>query len=199
MFEKATDTSAPIHELLARRWSGRAYDPERDVTPGILRSICEAGRWAPSCFGDQPWRYLICDRRRDPEAWQKAFDCLTPGNQTWTANAPVLVLTCGDSEFSANGKPNAWSDYDCGAASLSMCLQATALGLMSHQMAGFNKDQARESFAIPDRYRPLAMMSLGYQLPRGEIPEAMQEKEFSPRRRDPLEEHFFLGGWGKGM
>ena len=74
MLEKRAATSVPIHELLARRWSPRAYDPKRPVSREQLSILLEAGRWAPSCNGDEPWRYLIWDRGRDPEGWQKAFD-----------------------------------------------------------------------------------------------------------------------------
>lgn len=199
MFEKAIDTSAPIHELLASRWSGVAFDPSRPVPDSLLLSLAEAARWAPSCFGDQPWRYIICPRDHDADAWQKAFDCLTPGNQSWCAQVPVLVLTCCDTLFQRNDKPNVFADYDSGAASLSMCLQARALGLMSHQMAGFDRERARELFTIPQRYRPVAMMALGYQLPGEAIPEQFREKEFAPRKRNPLAERFFLGSWGKGL
>lgn len=199
MFEKPIDTSAPIHDLLATRWSGVAFDPARPVPADVLLSLAEAARWAPSCFGDQPWRYLICPRDREPDAWRRAFDCLTPGNQAWCAQVPVLVLTCADTHFERNDKPNPYGEYDSGAASLSICLQATALGLMSHQMGGFSKERARERFAIPERYKPVAMMALGYQLPRDHIPEEFQEKEFSDRRRKPLEERFFLGSWGRSL
>jgi hypothetical protein len=50
--------------LLARRWSPRAYDANRPVTRSQLLALIEAGRWAPSCNGDEPWRYLIWDRMR---------------------------------------------------------------------------------------------------------------------------------------
>lgn len=199
MFEKTIDTCAPIHELIARRWSGVAFDASRQVPHEHLLSLMEAARWAPSSFGDQPWRYLICDRYREEAAWNKAFECLSPGNQTWAAQAPVLLVTCCDTLFTHNGTPNVHGEYDSGAASLSLCLQAAALGLMTHQMAGFSREKARELFAIPERCKPIAMMALGYQLPRDRIPEQFREKEFKPRQRKPLEERFFLGEWGKGL
>jgi hypothetical protein len=67
MLEKKATTSVPIHELLARRWSPRAFDPQKTVAREELAALLEAARWAPSCNGDEPWRYLIWDRGRDPE------------------------------------------------------------------------------------------------------------------------------------
>ncbi|HSQ02670.1 MAG TPA: nitroreductase family protein, partial [Burkholderiales bacterium] len=66
MLEKKAVTSVPIHELLAQRWSPRAYDANQPVTREHLRSLLEAARWAPSCNGDEPWRYLVWDRVQDP-------------------------------------------------------------------------------------------------------------------------------------
>src|ERR1700704_6494192 len=76
MLEKPAQTSRPIHELFVRRWSSRAFDPNRPVGREPLAALLEAARWAPSCNGDEPWRYLIWDKARDPEGWQKAYDCL---------------------------------------------------------------------------------------------------------------------------
>jgi len=199
MIPKPIDTSAPIHDLLASRWSGVCYDPDRPVSSADLRKLAEAARWSPSCFGDQPWRYLLCNRSDDQAAWDKAFACLTTGNQAWCSNAPLLLISCCDTLFVHNDKPNAYGSYDTGAASLSLCLQATALGLMTHQMGGFSAEKARELFAIPERYTPLAMMAVGYQLPEAQWPEQFRDKEAKPRARSPLDTRFFAGAWGQGI
>jgi len=149
MLEKLAPTSTPIHELLARRWSPRAFDPTRPVSREQLKVLLEAGRWAPSCNGDEPWRYLIWDKGRDPQGWQKAFDCLSENNKKWVKNVPLLMLSCAGSAFQATGKPNRWTQHDTGAASVSMALQAVALGLIVHQMGGWDVDKARAAFDIP--------------------------------------------------
>jgi nitroreductase len=195
MFEKTAITSAPIQELLARRWSGRAYDAARPVPRADLVRLLEAARWAPSCFGDQPWRYLIWDRTRDAAAWQRAFDCLGEFNQSWAKPAPVLMAVLADGQFTHNGQPNRWAAYDCGAASMSLCVQATELGLMVHQMGGFDAEKLRRDFAIPERYTAQAVMTVGYQLPRDQVPPFLHEKEFAARQRRALGESFFEGAW----
>src|SRR5690606_22204784 len=185
--------------LLAQRYSGVAFDPARGISPGDLRSLAEAARWAPSCFGDQPWRFLFCDRSSKAAAWDKAFACLNETNQTWCQYAPLLVIACHDTQFVHNDKPNAHAQYDSGAASMSICIQATALGLMAHQMAGYSPERARELFAIPERYRPIAMMAVGYQLDEAQVPEQFRARELKPRARSPLDSRIFGGEWGKGL
>lgn len=199
MFEKRAETRVPIDERLARRWSGRAYDAQRSVTRTQLLALLEAARWAPSCYGDQPWRYMVWDRVGEPAAWKRAFACLGEFNQGWAGAAPVLMLALADTRFSHNDQPNRWGAYDTGAASMGLCVQATALGLMVHQMGGFDDAKIRREFAIPDRYVPMAMLTVGYQLAEAEVPEAMREREFAPRQRRPLGEVAFEGEWGRSV
>lgn len=198
MIEKKATTQAPIHELIANRWSGRAF-AHRDISQEQLISILEAARWAPSCYGDQPWRFIICKKSRDQAAWNKAISCLSEGNQSWASNAPVLILVSADSVLTRNNKTNRWGQYDTGAASMSLCLQATDLGLMVHQMGGFDAGKARNLFSIPEQYTPMAIMAIGYQLPLESIPDDMKERELSERYRRPLAENFFEGSWGNAI
>lgn len=196
MFEKRAVTQVPIEEHLARRWSGRAYDAARPVTRPHLLALLEAARWAPSCYGDQPWRYLVWDRMQDPGNWQRAFACLGEFNQGWAGNAPVLMLALADTLFNHNNQPNRWGDYDTGAASMSMCVQSTALGLMVHQMGGFDAGKVQKEFAIPERFTPMAMMTVGYQLAVADIPADMRGRELAARERRALGDVAFSGQWG---
>ncbi len=197
MLEKPAQTSRPIHDLFVRRWSTRAFDAAKPVSREQLISLLEAGRWAPSCNGDEPWRYLVWDSGRDPEGFKKAFDCLSESNRKWVKNVPLLMLSCAGSNFGATGKPNRWTQHDTGAASVSIALQATALGLQAHQMGGFDADKARAAFGIPAEYTPMSMIAVGYQAAPDVLDEETKKKELAPRARKPLGEKFFEGGWGK--
>jgi nitroreductase len=198
-FNRPASTARPIHDLLARRWSSRAFDPKRPVSREQLAALLEAARWAPSCNGDEPWRYLIWDKSRDPQGWQKAYDCLNENNRKWVKNVPLLMLSCAGSTFEATGKPNRWTQHDTGAASVSIALQATAMGLMVHQMGGWDVEKARAAFAIPPEYTPMAMIAVGYQASPDVLDDETKAKELRPRGRKPLEQRFFEGGWGKGF
>jgi nitroreductase len=197
MLEKPAVTQVAIADLLARRWSPRAIDPDRPVGREDLLALLEAARWAPSCFGDQPWRYLVWDRFRDATGWQRAFACLAEGNQIWANNAPILLLSVATPHFGHNHKPNRWAQYDTGAASENLCLQATALGLVVHQMGGFDPEKARATFAIPPDHACMAMIAVGYPGPVDVLPESLRERELAPRERKPLDSLAFEGGWGQ--
>jgi nitroreductase len=199
MDDRKAHTSVPIDDLLARRWSPRAYDANRPVERDKLAAILEAGRWAPSCNGDEPWRYLVFDRARDAEGWRKAFECLSDNNKKWVKNVPLLMLSCAGSIFRHSGKPNRYGQHDTGAASVCMALQAASMGLIIHQMGGYDAAGARASFAIPEEYTPMAMIAVGYQASPDVLDDETKQKELRPRARQALSQVFFEGGWGEGV
>jgi nitroreductase len=174
-------------------------DPEKPVTRQELLALLEAARWAPSCFGDQPWRYLLWDRFRDAQGWSEAFACLAEGNRVWAKNAPVLILSVAAPAFHANGKPNRWGQHDTGAASENLCLQAADLGLVAHQMGGFSGDQAKRKFRIPEDHVCMAMIAVGHPGPLETLEGDLRERETAPRQRLPLGECFFEGDWGAAV
>ena len=199
MIEKPAVTEQKIHKILAERWSGRAYDPTTPVSNESIISLCEAARWAPSCFGDQPWRFIFWNKHQDETAWQQAVNCLVPGNQEWAKNAPVLILAASVSTFSHNGNDNRWVGYDTGASSISICLQATSLGLMSHQMGGFDSDKVKKVFSLPDDIQCWAMIAVGYPAALDSLTKEQLERELKARERRPLAEYFFSAKWNNPL
>ena len=199
MLENPAATSVAIADVIARRWSPRAIDPDKPVSREQLTALLEAARWAPSCFGDEPWRYLVWDRFADAAGWQQAFACLAEGNQIWVKNAPVLLLSVATPNFGHNGQPNRWAQHDTGAASENLCLQATALGLVAHQMGGFDPDKAKATFNIPADHACMAMIAVGHPGAVEHLPEAVRGKEQAARQRKPLAQIAFAGVWGQGL
>ncbi|MES2500436.1 MAG: nitroreductase family protein [Pseudomonadota bacterium] len=195
--QKPAKTQVPINEVIANRWSGRAYDASKAVSNQQIISLCEAARWAPSCFGDEPWRFMVWNKTTDAKSWQIAFDCLVPGNQEWVKNAPILLLVCADTLFGHNQKPNRWAQYDTGAAAENLCLQAQDLGLMAHQMGGFNADAARKVFKIPEQFTLMAMVAVGYAADIKTVTGEALSRETAERKRKPLAELFFDSAWDK--
>ncbi len=182
-----------VDDLIRRRWSPRTY-ADKEVPAAELKRLFEAARWAASSSNEQPWRFLV--GRRGDETYQKIFNALVESNQSWAKSAPVLVLSVAKKVFTKNGKPNAYGMHDTGAASATLALQATADGLHTHSMAGFDREQARASFAIPSDYEIGAVTAIGYFGDPASLPEHLQKMEVSPRQRKPLEE-FVFSDWEK--
>jgi nitroreductase len=174
------------------RWSPRSFT-DREVSPADLAKVFEAARWAASSFNEQPWRFLV--GTRGSEAYKKIFDSLMPFNQMWAKSAPVLILGTAKTKFSHNDSPNRVAMYDLGAAASYLTLEASALGIATHQMGGFDPDAARKAFGIPEDYLFGSVIALGYQGEPGALPnEQFKAQEVAPRTRKPLTE-FVFSAW----
>lgn len=182
-----------IHELLARRWSPRAF-ADRPVASAVLLRLLEAARWAPSSYNAQPWAFLVATRDR-PEEYARVLNCLISFNQTWAATAPVLVLTAARTTFEHNGVQNAHAWHDVGQAVAHLTVQAAAEGLYVHQMAGILPERARQEFLIPRDWEPVTAVALGYLGDPAGLPESLRQRESAARQRKPLESFVFGGSW----
>ena len=132
--EKLAETQVPIHELIRRRWSPRAFS-ELPVEPDKLLALFEAARWAASASNEQPWAFLVATQQ-DPKNYADMLSVLVEFNRSWAHKAPVLILTLAHTQFEKDGKPNRHALYDLGQAAANLALQATALGLTTHSNGG---------------------------------------------------------------
>lgn len=108
----------------------------------------------------------------------------------------MLYASFAKKTFSQNGAPNRVAQHDVGAASAQMALQASALGLHAHGMAGFDPEKLKASFAAPDDFDAVACWALGHRGDPGKLSEQQRKMELSARQRKPLSEWVFTD-WGK--
>ncbi len=193
--------NAPDHAILqpiCERWSPYRFEP-RVVEDDKIVTCLEAARWAASSYNDQPWSWIVA-RRQDSSAFETMVACLLEANQSWAKNAGVLMISVTRTTFRANQKPNRVSLHDLGAASAHMALQATALGLQIHQMAGLNLSLSRQTYAIPDGHEPQTAIAIGYpdhSEPTTDAARQLHSRESAPRKRLSLAEQTFSNKWGQ--
>ena len=184
----------PVHDLIKNRWSPRAFS-DKAVPAEVLRSLFEAARWAPSSSNEQPWAYIVATKD-DQENFEKSLGSLVEFNANWAKEAPVLAIAVAELAFAKNNAPNRNAQYDVGAASLQLSIEATARGLVVHQMAGFDPETAKEAYNIPQGWEPIAAMAIGYPGDASSLPEPYQTREKAPRTRKPIREFVMSGQWG---
>ena len=197
MTTKPAPTDVPVHDLIAGRWSPRAYS-NQPVSREQLHAVLEAARWAPSAYNAQPWRFIVFDRAQDETAFKRAFATLVPFNQGWNAPAPVLIAVTAHT-LTSKGEPSHTALYDAGAAAMSLVLQAHALGLAAHQMSGFDANAFRNAFEIPADVEIPAIISLGHYGDADKLDPVLREREKAPRTRHPIGEVVYAGAWKKGF
>jgi nitroreductase len=197
MSEKIAETQYPIHDLLKRRWSPLAFS-EQMVEPEKLGSLLEAASWAASSYNEQPWSFIIATKN-NPTEFERLLSCIAEGNQAWAKNAPVLMISVAKLHFEKNGVENRHAFHDVGQAASNLAIQAMALGLYIHQMAGFDVPKARELYGIPEGYEAVAAIALGYGADADTLPENLQQRELAPRVRKSVESFAFTGSWGQKL
>jgi nitroreductase len=195
--DKAAPADHPIHEIIRDRWSPRAFGEEGITRPALL-SLFEAARWAPSAYNDQPWYFMIA-MKEDRKEFERMLGCLVDANQAWARDAAMLAIAVARLNYGHNGKPYRHAHYDTGQAVMSMVLQATALGIRAHQMAGFDPEEARETYGIPEGHEALTAIALGYPGDTDRLPDKLRQSELAERTRRPLTETLFTGAWGRGI
>ncbi len=172
----------PEHEIdpiFINRWSPRAFSSE-PIDDETLMRVFEAAKWAPSCFNEQPWRFIVA---RTPEDRAVFLDFLTPGNQVWNENVPVITLVIAHKYFTRNGKPNPTNQFDAGCAWGFLALSAVQNGLITHGMAGFNAAKARVVLGVPEEYDIIAVVAIGKPGDKSQLPPDVQSKEVPSTRR----------------
>lgn len=113
------------------------------------------------------------------------------------ATRPGADGLSGETVLRRKGKPNRHAFHDVGQAVANLIFQATVLGLVVHQMAGFYPDKVRELYGVPEQYEPVAAIVLGYPGDPQSLPERLRQREMAPRERRPITDFVFTGRWGK--
>lgn len=185
MTPRTAQTSAPVLDALAERWSPRAFDADHAFPEGTLRGIMEAARWAPSASNTQPWRFILA--RRGTETFAQVEAALVGFNQAWAGKAAALIVNVAVT-VDPEGKPYRWAEYDLGQAVAHLSIQAQAEGYFTHQMGGFDADAIVASFDLAEGLRPVSITAIGELGDAEALPDPLREREAAPRTRIDLDD-----------
>lgn len=187
---RQTDTA--LDPIFLHRWSPRAFDgasmPAHD-----LYTILDAGRWAPSSYNYQPWRFLYATRD-DAANWQRLLDLLLPFNAIWAKEAAVLLFILSETTMGAPDKPSHSHSFDAGAAWASIALQTHMLGYHAHAMVGIEMEASRIELGVPEGFRIEAAVVIGRRGDLSTLPEKLQAREVASHRK-PLNEIAYPGNF----
>lgn len=190
---KTASNDFPIEETLKKRWSPRAFS-EQPVSNEILQGLFEAARWAPSASNLQPWRFIV--GRKGSETYDKIFSTLVEFNKLWAVTAPVLMVALSK-KTNHKEEPNISAEYDLGQAVAFLTFQATAEGLFIHQMGGFDANEVRKLFSIPDHFTIATAIAVGYLGNPEILHENLKKMEISRRERIKAAEFVFTETFGQ--
>ena len=188
---KPAESSVALSPLIANRWSPRSFDAVAEISDTDIAAILEAGRWSPSTSNQQPWRFIVAKRG------DSHFENLTKNfagfNATWAPSASALILVVAVTT-NEDGSVRPFALYDAGLASAFMTMEANHRGIAVHPIAGFNRDEVKTEFSLPDNYSQTAILVMGKQAPAEHLDnEVLLEREKAPRVRLPLAEIVIAG------
>ncbi|MEO1749899.1 MAG: nitroreductase family protein, partial [Pseudomonadota bacterium] len=153
------------------------------VAADDISRILEAARWAPSSRNGQPWRYIVSQRGN--VAFDKIVSAMPESNSQWASRASNLIVAIS---YEAEPGANAHAQYDVGQSVAYMILQATNLGIATHQIGGFDRTVIKEKFGLDSTLEPMAVVALGYFDEKVELPDNLMQRELGARVRRPLAE-----------
>lgn len=187
------EAESNVAQFILDRWSPRSFVPD-EITQKELLALLDAGRWAPSAYNGQPWRFIYA-RRNTPD-WDHFISWLIPFNRSWAANASAIVYVASRTvtESSSSGEPveAPTHAFDAGAASLLIQLQANHNGWSTHPISGFDKELAHTGLGLLGDHQLHAAIIIGRRGDPTLLPENLQSRE-KPSSRAPLETLAFEG------
>ncbi|MDN3311296.1 nitroreductase family protein [Microbacterium oryzae] len=178
--DRTAATDHPVLDVLAERWSPRAYDAVAPIDEQKLASALEAARWTPSANNTQPWRFIVA--RRGTAEHAAIAESLAGFNALWAPSAAVLIVAVAETA-TEDGALYTHAGYDLGQAVAHLSVQAHHDGLVVHQMSGFDPAAVRERFELPERFVPTTVIALGELGDIDALPDALRARELAPRVR----------------
>jgi len=184
-----------VKETIEKRRAHRSLIPA-DVSDELVSDLVDCARIAPSCFNNQPWRYVFV---RERDALERVFGALSEGNK-WATAASMIIGVASRADFDCQIAGREYFLFDTGMATAFIILRATELGLVAHPIAGFSEKKARAAMRVPDDMRLITLVIVGKH--SDEIGSLLSEHqaEVEPRRpeRKPAVEIAFHDVWKEG-
>ena len=158
-------------ELIARRYSVRAYKPD-PVEDDKLRQVLEAARLAPTAANRQSFQLIVIRTAGKQAELKRLYQ------REWFLQAPLIICVCAlPSQAWARRDGKNYTDVDATIAMDHLILAATNLGLGTCWVAAFDPQAAREILQLPEGVEPIAFTPLGY-----------PADQLGPKERKPLSE-----------
>ena len=167
-----------VKEAISKRRAYRSLEPV-EIIPETINSLAESARLSPSCFNNQPWRYIFIT---DPEVLKNMHSALSTGND-WAKAASMIIVVFSKKENDCLIKDREYYLFDTGMATAFVILRATELGLVAHPIAGFSPKKTREILGIPDEMNVITLVIIGKH--SSQMNPLMSEKQTEAEKERP--------------
>ena len=145
-----------VREAIEKRRAYRSLDPA-PISDELIRDLAESASLSPSCFNNQPWRFVFV---RDPDVLKEMHGALSKNND-WITDASMIIAVFSRKEDDCVIRDREYHLFDVGMATAFIILRATELGLVAHPVAGFSPRKVRAILGIPKDMQVITLVNVG--------------------------------------
>jgi nitroreductase len=179
-----------VHEIEIRR-AKRALS-EKNIPDEVLNRIMRAATYAPSCFNNQPWRFVVVNEKSKLEGLHESL----AGGNYWMKKAPAIIVLATKPDLDARlSDRREYALLGCGLAAENLMLQAFREDVIGHAIAGFDPLVVKAKLGLPEDYIVITLIALGYPGDESHLSEKHLVLEHSPRQRKPESEVISWNAW----
>ncbi|MFX0069218.1 MAG: nitroreductase family protein [Candidatus Hodarchaeota archaeon] len=185
-----------VEQAIKERRAYRSLEPVK-ITEDLVKDLAESIQLAPSCYNNQPWRFVFV---YEDEMLKKMHTALTPGNK-WAQHASMIVAVFSRIDYDCQLRGRDYFLFDTGIATAYLVLRATELGLVAHPIAGYSEEVVKEVLNIPEDMKVITLVIFGKHTK--EIADYLSENQAELERkrpeRLPLGDFAYLNKYGSGV
>jgi len=145
-----------VTAAIEKRRSYRSLE-KIEIGENLIKELVSASALAPSCFNNQPWRYVFVI---SPKVVEKMRSALRKGNE-WAHGASCIAAVVSKKEFDCIIGGTEYYLFDTGIGVGQLILKATEMGLVAHIIAGFDHKKVKKVISLPDEWNIIALIIFG--------------------------------------
>ncbi len=167
-----------VIEAINTRRAYRSLAPA-PITEELVRELARCAQLAPTCFNNQPARFVFV---WEPAMIEKMKPVFNKGN-VWCHADSLIIAVFAEKEADCVIKDREYYLFDTGMQTAFLILRATELGLVAHPIAGYSPKAVREVLGIPDIMQVITLVNVGKHADT--ISPVLSEKQVQDETRRP--------------
>ena len=167
-----------LKKVIQERRALRSLDAVK-ITRDLVKDLATFAGLAPSCFNNQPWRYVFVWEKK---ILKKVFAALSGGN-SWAKAASLIIAVFSQKDLDCVIREREYHLFDTGMATGFLILRAAYLGLVAHPIAGFNEEAVKSILQIPENMRLITLVIVGKKTEQ--ISPLLSEKQVEIEKKRP--------------
>jgi len=145
-----------LEKVIETRRAYRALD-KVEISENIIEQLAKAASLAPSCYNNQPWKFVFI---KSQEKLERLFEAYSKGNE-WCRMASLVIAVISKKEDDCIIGERNYYQFDTGMATALLLLKATELGFVAHPIAGFNPQIVSSIIQLPSLYEVITLIIVG--------------------------------------